>query len=427
MNRFTILLAAGVAIATSCSGGKEKIEPVTPHHLAVVDPGHFHAALVSKSPVAALDDTIRLYAPDGIEAIQYTDFISNYNNKAAGPTSWVVERYIGSDFLNEFKADTISDIVVLAGNNRHKTDYIMAAVKASKNVLADKPLAIDKQGFEKLAEAYDIAGNKGLLIYELMTERYDTLNIFTRNLLNSGFLGNIITGSGSPAIEMTSVHHFYKEVSGSPLMRPEWYYDVEQQGEGIADVTTHLLDLIMWQCFPDESIDYRTDVQVIDAGHSATVITPEQFYQSTGVEREEPVEVYSNGYILARIKGVMVKINVQWNFEAPNSSGDTFSAIYRCENGFLRVVQDMTTNFSKEIFITQYDQEDSDEDTHIIVNIPEAARTGHEEHFNLVTGTFLKYIDGADSVPDFEAANTLAKYYITTEAVDIARSKKGAK
>lgn len=40
---------------------------------------------------------------------------------------------------------------------------------------------------------------------------------------------------------MTSIHSFYKEVAGKPLTRPAWYYDVTQQGEGIADVTTHLI------------------------------------------------------------------------------------------------------------------------------------------------------------------------------------------
>ncbi|MFQ8805711.1 MAG: putative oxidoreductase C-terminal domain-containing protein [Alistipes indistinctus] len=34
------------------------------------------------------------------------------------------------------------------------------------------------------------------------------------------------------------------------MTRPAWYYDVTQQGEGIADVTTHLIDLAAWKCFP---------------------------------------------------------------------------------------------------------------------------------------------------------------------------------
>ena len=48
-----------------------------------------------------------------------------------------------------------------------------------------------------------------------------------------------------------SVHHFYKIVSGSPVIRPAWFFDTSQQGEGIVDVTTHLVDLIQWGCFPD--------------------------------------------------------------------------------------------------------------------------------------------------------------------------------
>ncbi|MCB6666162.1 putative oxidoreductase C-terminal domain-containing protein, partial [Phocaeicola dorei] len=76
-----------------------------------------------------------------------------------------------------------------------------------------------------------------------------------------------------PSVIMESVHHFFKTVSGKPLIRPAWYYDVEQQGEGIADVTTHLIDLINWQCFPDKTIHYQSDVTVNAAKHWATPIT----------------------------------------------------------------------------------------------------------------------------------------------------------
>ena len=55
-----------------------------------------------------------------------------------------------------------------------------------------------------------------------------------------GLFGELQKGlPDNPSITMESVHHFFKNVSGKPLIRPAWYYDVAQQGEGIADVTTH--------------------------------------------------------------------------------------------------------------------------------------------------------------------------------------------
>jgi hypothetical protein len=45
---------------------------------------------------------------------------------------------------------------------------------------------------------------------------------------------------------------------------------------------------------------------------------------------------------------------------------------------------------------------------------------GHEAHFAQVTEQYLRYLaDGA--VPDWEIQNTLARYYVTTEAYRLSR------
>ncbi|GAH60755.1 unnamed protein product, partial [marine sediment metagenome] len=50
-------------------------------------------------------------------------------------------------------------------------------------------------------------------------------------------------------------------------------------------------------------------------------------------------------------------------------------------------------------------------------------RIGHEAHFGQVTGKFLGYlVDG--KLPAWEVPNMITKYYITTEALKLARSKK---
>jgi predicted dehydrogenase len=51
-------------------------------------------------------------------------------------------------------------------------------------------------------------------------------------------------------------------VAGNPNIRPAWFFDVAQQGEGVADVGTHLVDLIQWMLFPEQAIDYEKDVDV---------------------------------------------------------------------------------------------------------------------------------------------------------------------
>jgi hypothetical protein len=56
--------------------------------------------------------------------------------------------------------------------------------------------------------------------------------------------GNPDNGShDNPWMNKGSVHYFLKYVSGKKLQRP-WFFDVNQQGEGMTDITTHLADLV---------------------------------------------------------------------------------------------------------------------------------------------------------------------------------------
>ena len=348
-----------------------------------------------------------------------------------------------------------------AGNNQKKTRYIMESIKAGYHVLADKPLAINPQDFKLLTEAYQLAKEKNLLLYDLMTERYDILNIIEKELLHQTELfGDLQKGSpDNPSVIMESVHHFFKTVSGKPLIRPAWSYDVEQQGEGIADVTTHLIDLINWQCFPDKTIHYQSDVTVNAAKHWATPITLAEFSQSTQVDsfpaylnryiKNDVLEVMANGSLNYTVKGICIGMKVTWNYTPPTNGGDTFTSIKKGSKATLKIVQDEKNGFVKELYIQK--EPDIDNRTFeaqlqktveqlqitypflsvknkkngtYLIDIPQEKRLGHEEHFSKVAKAFLHYVHNQD-MPEWENENTLAKYYITTTAVEMA--KKGNK
>ena len=100
-----------------------------------------------------------------------------FNNRAEDPTHWEEKVYVGSDYLDRMSTDRAGDIVVLSGNNRRKTEYIMAAINAGFNVYSDKPMCIDAEGFRTLEQAFATAPKKGLLLFDIMTERYNTLRL----------------------------------------------------------------------------------------------------------------------------------------------------------------------------------------------------------------------------------------------------------
>jgi hypothetical protein len=62
-----------------------------------------------------------------------------------------------------------------------------------------------------------------------------------------------------------------------------------------------------------------------------------------------------------------------------------------------------------------------DEGTRLRVVVPDRFRVGHEPHFAEVTERFLGYLKDPATLPEWEAANMLAKYRVTTEAVELSR------
>ena len=74
------------------------------------------------------------------------------------------------------------NVVVISGNNLRKTEYIEKAVAAGFNVLADKPMAITPEGFKQLCQTFELAERKHVLLYDIMTERYEITIALQREL-----------------------------------------------------------------------------------------------------------------------------------------------------------------------------------------------------------------------------------------------------
>jgi hypothetical protein len=90
-----------------------------------------------------------------------------------------------------------------------------------------------------------------VLLYDIMTERHEITTMLQKEFSRlPAVFGELLEGSEQePAVVKESVHHFSKQVSGVPIKRPAWFFDGAQQGEGLVDITTHLVDLVQWECF----------------------------------------------------------------------------------------------------------------------------------------------------------------------------------
>lgn len=428
-----------------------------PVKLITLDPGHFHAALVQKSMYPQVDPTVHVYAGKGIDLQMHLEKIKSYNNSATHPTSWKEVVYEGDDYLSKMLSEKKGNVVVIAGNNKLKTDYILASVKAGYHVFSDKPMVIDGKGFEKLKTAFAIAKKNNVLLYDIMTERYEITTILQRAFsLEPGVFGTLQKGTlAEPAVTKESVHHFYKYVSGSVLTRPAWFLDVEQEGEGIVDVTTHLVDLVQWECFPGKIIDYKKDIRIDKATSWHTPITKQQFTELTKTEAvpaylnkvtdaQGNINVLSNGEINYTIKGIHARVSVIWNYKAPDGTGDTHYSIMRGTKANLIIRQGAEQQFKPTLYIEPLVATGSYEGElqRIVeklnqeykgisvkrnakgweVMIPDSFKEGHESHFARVTEKYLLYLS-KKNMPAWEVPNMLAKYYTTTQAQKLAGKK----
>lgn len=320
---FLLLLVPLSCTTTGIRIGARHRPPV---RLIVLDPGHYHAALVQKTMYRQIDPTVHVYAPDGPEIREYLGWIEGFNSRSDAPTAWQEEVYVGPDYIEKMRAAKAGSIVVLSGNNRRKTEYIATAIESGLNVLSDKPMCIDPAGFADLERAFDVARRKGLLLYDVMTERFNQVCILEKMLvLDKDVFGELEKGSpDDPAVVKESVHHFFKDVLGQPIRRPTWYFDTAQQGEGLVDVTTHLIDLSLWTCFSEQTIDYRTEVAVLCARHWPTRIDRTQYEKVTGasefpdylqsrLDGEGVLPYFCNGQAIYTVKGVHARLAVTWN------------------------------------------------------------------------------------------------------------------
>ncbi|GAB3540441.1 putative oxidoreductase C-terminal domain-containing protein [Pontibacter brevis] len=444
------------AVATNTEATVTSSEKV---RLITLDPGHFHAALVQKSMYDNVDLVVHVFAPAGDDVQEHLKKVEAYNSRPENPTNWQEEVYTGADYLQKMLAEKPGNVVVLAGNNQKKTEYIKASVDAGLHVLADKPMAIDTESFGLLKEAFESATKNDVLLYDIMTERYEITTMLQRefSMLPEVF-GTLQKGTpADPAITKESVHHFFKYVSGMPLKRPAWFFDVTQEGEGIVDVTTHLVDLVQWECFPEQVIDYKQDVRITNARRWKTNLAPEQFKQVTGmadypaylkkdVGKDNQLAVYSNGEINYQVKGVHAKVSVIWNYKTPEGAGDTHFSMMKGTKSNLVIRQGQEQGYKPQLTIEPASGTDLNAfektlkenlatiqrkypgvevnrtgDTWI-VTAPQKYHDGHEAHFAQVADKFLEYV-AAGSMPDWEIPNMIAKYYTTTKALEVAKQK----
>jgi predicted dehydrogenase len=456
-----VVCAAAVAAAGPRASGifAQEKRPMPDVRLMTLDPGHFHAALVQKEMYPGVDPRVDIFAPPGPDLDAHLGRVEAYNKRADRPTAWKLEVHSGADFFERMLRDHPGNVVVISGRNGVKMDRILGSVKSGLHVLADKPWILASRDLPKLEAALAEADTRKLVAYDIMTERFEVTSELQRVLVNDrSVFGEMIPGTeADPSVYMESVHHLMKVVSGAPNIRPPWFFDTSEQGEGFNDIGTHLVDLVQWTLFPDRAIDYRADVKVLAAQRWPTWIPEAEFKRVTNTAgfpaslaksvKDGRLEYFCNTLASYTVRGVHTKLNVIWDWEAPAGSGDTHFAFYKGTRARVEVRQTKADRYLPSLYVVPASSQAKadvlaavnarikteqktypgvgveDLGAEIRVTVPDALRVGHEAHFAQVASAFLGYLRNRSTLPQWERPNMIAKYFVTTTATELSRQR----
>jgi predicted dehydrogenase len=421
--------------------------------LMILAPGHFHAALVLKRALHGVHPRTYVYGPLDTNTLAHLARVCAFNTRRDSPTSWEVDLRAGAGYLDRFTHETPGNAVVLSGRNRPKIDLMRLAVENCLHVLADKPWIVEYADFPKLEALFREAELRDVFVWDMLTERFEITNWLQREFVRDPELfGTWQDGTPEhPALLLHSVHYLKKTVNGQQLVRPWWWFDPEVSGEAMADVGTHLADLAIWLVAPDQAVDYATQIQMLAADRTPLLLSEDEFRDVTRLSGYPPElrprvvngQLYYAGNNTATfiLRGVHVRLSTAWEYAS--AGGDTHQTYAHGTRATVSIRQQ--PNGRAELYVAAADPADhadlvkkltdkcnvlqrdfaglsvADLGAEAQVVIPEGWRASHEDHFGAVMEEFVRYFHTPRAIPHWEKPNALARYYITTKAVEMAR------
>lgn len=120
------------------------------------------------------------------------------------------------------------DAVVVTSENVHHPEHVIAAAKAKKHVLCEKPLAITVEEGQKMIDACQ---ENGVILQTAFPVRFNTSVQRAKQMVDEGQLGRILAIKGT----------------NRGTNPGGWFVDPSKSGGGsVIDHTVHVVDLMRW-------------------------------------------------------------------------------------------------------------------------------------------------------------------------------------
>lgn len=410
-----------------------------PYTLMVLDPGHFHAALPLRARHPLLVEDVHVFASDGPGLERFLALVGRFNARAEAPTAWRLHVHRSDDPLAALLAARPGEVAVLAGRNQGKLARISALVRAGIHVLADKPWVVEPTDAGHLASLAAAPAHAA----DLMTERHEPGAALFADLARTPGVTGGADPSRGPVLVKQTVHHLAKLVDGVPLIRPSWYFDTRIQGEGVVDVTTHMIDQALLIAGAADRPLAPGEVVLDGVRRWDTVVPQADFAAITGLatfpaelaERlaDGVLPLTANGELGFRCRGLTCQVRAEWRLRDADGAGDRHRSCFHGLHADLEL--DGSASAGSRLLVRPHREatvvraaladwahrhagvtmSEADGGTAVVP----ARWSSHDEHFALVLAGFLAGLSAAQ--PAWDRAALQARYALLAEALAACR------
>lgn len=128
------------------------------------------------------------------------------------------------DALND---DQIDAVVIVTPTVYHK-EIVVAAAKAGKHILCEKPMAMDEFECDAMIKA---AKENNVKLQMAFMRRFDSSFIQAKEVIECGEIGDVV---------------LVKSLTRGPSIPQRWMYDIKKSNGPLAEVNSHDIDTLRW-------------------------------------------------------------------------------------------------------------------------------------------------------------------------------------
>lgn len=137
-----------------------------------------------------------------------------------------IETYF-TDYREALEDERVDAVVVVTPTAYHK-DIVVAAARAGKHILCEKPMAMTQ---EECREMIAAAEENHVKLQVGFMRRFDASFMRAREILESGEIGDLV---------------LVKSLTRGPSIPKPWMYDIHKSNGPLAEVNSHDIDTMRW-------------------------------------------------------------------------------------------------------------------------------------------------------------------------------------